>query len=321
MKKIFVLLVIVVALSMGARAQVEVSELFIPSAPGFILADKGPASVEKPTTPKAFGVSLLNLWQGGAVEATPFWFTNKPLYTYEEWIKKKVTIVETFNLSAATFRLDSTSALSVGFRTQIFRIYDKPQRERILAQEQEIIDALTTRTPAGGIDVAKVQEASNKLDRLEAKGFVALEIAGAIIGSSNTNSFKGLSSNKSGVWANFRWSPSNSILDFVALARYSWANNAAPVADSDSAFFDYGVAANYESKSFNLAFEYVNRRDIAAKKNLDRLAFTATYQLNANLAFVASFGKNFAKEDNIITVFGINVGNANQKMNNSGSEE
>ena len=320
MKKIIFILGAVV-IGNYLRAQVEVSELFIPSAPGLILADKAPASVEKPTTPKAFGVSLLNLWEGGAVEATPFWFTNKPLYTYEEWIKKKVTIVETFNISAATFRVDNASALSVGFRTQVLRIYDKVQREKILAQEEAIITALTTRTPGGGIDLTKVEEESNKLDRMEAKGFVALELAGAIIGSSNSNSFKGLASNKSGVWANFRWSPSTSILDFVALARYSWANNADPVGNTDSAFFDYGIAANYESRALNLAFEYVNRRDFSAKKNFDRLAFTATYQLNANLALVASLGKNFAKEDNIITVFGINVGIANQKVKNTFTEE
>ena len=186
MKKIVLLVGVLFACSV-VRAQVEVSELFIPSAPGFILADKAPASIEKPTTPKAFGVSLLNLWEGGAVEATPFWFTNKPLYTYEEWIKKKVTLVETFNISAATFRVDSASALSVGFRTQILRIYDKVQRQKILAQEEAIITALTTRTPGGGIDLTKVEEESSKLDKLEAKGFVALEIAGAIIGSSNTN--------------------------------------------------------------------------------------------------------------------------------------
>ena len=320
MKKIIFLLGVIIT-GTYVRAQVEVSELFIPSAPGLILADKAPASVEKPTTPKAFGVSLLNLWEGGAVEATPFWFTNKPLYTYEEWIKKKVTIVETFNISAATFRIDSASALSVGFRTQVLRIYDKTQRQKILAQEEAIITALTTRTPGGSIDLTKVEEESNKLDRLEAKGFVALEIAGAIIGSSNSNSFKGLASNKSGVWANFRWSPSTSILDFVALARYSWANNADPVDNTDSAFFDYGIAANYESRALNLAFEYVNRRDFSAKKNFDRLAFTATYQLNAHLALVASLGKNFAKEDNIITVFGINVGIANQKVKNTSAED
>jgi len=311
---------IMIACMCKSTAQVEVSDLFIPSAPGLVLADKAPASVEKPSTPKAFGVSLLNLWEGGAVEATPFWFTNKPLYTYEEWIKKKITIVETFNISAATFRLDSTSALSIGFRTQIFRIYDKTQRDRILAKEQDIITALTTRTSSGGIDLGKVEEESNKLDKMEAKGFVALELAGAILGSSQTNSFKGLASNKSGVWANFRWSPANSILDFVALGRYSWTNNADPVSTNDSAFFDYGIAANYESRAFNVAFEYVNRRDFAAHKNYDRLSFSATYQLNKNLALVASFGKNFDKVDNIITVFGINVGIGNQKVNNSSDE-
>ena len=46
MKKIVLLVGVLFACSV-VRAQVEVSELFIPSAPGFILADKAPASIEK----------------------------------------------------------------------------------------------------------------------------------------------------------------------------------------------------------------------------------------------------------------------------------
>lgn len=319
MKKILFSLYILTGITSGSFCQenLNISDLFIPSAPGFVLADKAPSSIEKPTTPKTFGVSLLNLWQGGAVEATPFWFTNKPLFTYEAWIKKKVTIAETFNISIATFKTDTTSTLSGGFRTQVFRIYPKTYIKKILDQEEKVITALTTLDADGNIDLEKVKKESDELDKLEAKGFVAMEIAAAINGSSKTNSFENLQSEKSGVWANFRWSPDKGLLDFVALVRYSWTNNANAKSGKDSAFFDYGIAANYESNNFNISFEYVNRRDFSIQKNYDRLCFTAIYQLNKNIALVASLGKNFDKVDNIITVFGLNFGIANQKVNPS----
>src|SRR5215813_8272021 len=71
--------------------KVQINDLYIPNSPGFILADKSPASIDKPVTPRAFGISLLNLMEGGAIDVTPFWLTNKPMYTFNDWVKKKNT--------------------------------------------------------------------------------------------------------------------------------------------------------------------------------------------------------------------------------------
>src|SRR5882757_6482927 len=88
---------------------ITLNDLYIPDAPGFILSDKAPSSVEKPVTPRAFGISLLNLWQGGAIDVTPYWLTSKPSYTFDQWIDKKFTVAETFNISVATFKTDTSS--------------------------------------------------------------------------------------------------------------------------------------------------------------------------------------------------------------------
>ena len=317
MKKLTLLFVVACTVCSTAFAQTDlkVKDLFIPSSPGLVLADKAPASIEKPVTPKTFGVSLLNLLQGGAVEATPFWFTSKPMFTYDEWIRKKFTLLETFNISAATFKEDSATAVSGGFRTQVLRIYSKSYIKKLEAQEQAIVDVLTVdaKIDSNGnliIDLKKLQAEKEKLQQLEKKGMFALEIAGAVIGSGKANSFKELQSQKSGVWANMRWSPESSALDFVGLARYSWADHTV----KDSAFFDYGLSLNYAEKNLNIALEYVNRRDFAARKNYDRLNFSAVYQLNDNLAIVAALGKNFNKSNDIITVFGLNIGISNQQL-------
>lgn len=293
-----------------SQTDIKLSDLYVPTSPGFVLADKAPSSVEKPSTPKAFGISLLNLYQGGAVEVTPFWLTNKPTYTYQDWIKKKNTIIETLNLSIATFKTDTTSNVSAGIRTQVLRIYSKRQLQTLTKKEDDIIGLLTTRDSSGNLNEKAIQKAADELELIQRKGMFAVEFAAAIVGTSPNNSYKQLSSSKSGVWANIRWSPEKSMLDFTGVVRYSWANQ---VNNSDSAFLDYGIALSYEKKNFDIAAEYVNRRDLSLKENFDRFALVGNYVINDNFTLVASLGKNFAKVDNIITVFGIKFGLGNQK--------
>ncbi|HEY0066927.1 MAG TPA: hypothetical protein VGB46_06185 [Flavisolibacter sp.] len=314
-KTSIVLLLFLLVTSAGAQ-DIEVKDLFIPTSPGLVLADKAPSSVEKPTIPKAFGVSLLNLWQGGALEATPFWFTDKPDLEYEDWIKKKFLLIETFNISAATFKTDTSSILSAGLRTQLLRIYSKSHIRKLLAQEQKIIGLLT---PGIGMDIdtAAMRKAYMELQELQKKGFFTFELAAAVLGSSGNNSFRNLEATKSGVWANLRWSPSNSMLDFVGVARYSWAVNEMKLTPRDSSFFDYGLSLHYEKGPLNISAEYVKRRDISQKQNADRTTFIATYQLTPNMAIVGSFGKNFAQVDNIIAIFGLNIGLSKGTVSNS----
>lgn len=293
-----------------SQTDIKLSDLYVPTSPGFVLADKAPSSVEKPSTPKAFGISLLNLYQGGAVEVTPFWLTNKPTYTYQDWIKKKNTIIETLNLSIATFKTDTTSNVSAGIRTQVLRIYSKKQLQTLTQKEDDIIGLLTTRDSSGNLDEKAIQKAADELELIQRKGLFAVEFAAALVGTSPNNSYKQLSSSKSGVWANIRWSPDKSMLDFTGVVRYSWANQ---VNNSDSAFLDYGIAMSYEKKNFDISVEYVNRRDLSLKESFDRFALVGNYVINDNFTLVASLGKNFAKVDNIITVFGIKFGLGNQK--------
>ena len=308
-----VTLLILICLSIAGKTiaqqeQLKANDLFLTSSPGLVLSDKAPSSIEKPMNPKTFGVSLLNLWQGGAIEATPFWFSNKPQYTYQDWINKKVLFFETFNISAATFREEERNILSAGFRSTIFRSYSKAAIKKLTRQEDKIIDVLTPGAVGTELDEEKIKEESDKLDAMEQRGFYALEIAGAMLGSGKENDFENLVLDKSGIWMNFRLSPLNNGLDFVALFRYSWTNNANNLAIPQNEFYDYGLSLNYEKSAFNISGEYVFRHDNNLNERYKRLAFSGAYQLNPNMALVASFGKNFARQDNIIALFGINFG-------------
>jgi hypothetical protein len=318
MKKSCTILGICCLVAFNSVAQeISLSQLSMPSSPGWVLADKAPGSIEKPTTPRAFGVSLLNLLQGSAVEVTPFWLTSKPDLEYSDWIRKKSLFIETLNLSAATFKTDTNSHLSVGLRTQVIRIYSREQIKRLQEQEDKIIDLLVTRDNSGNLDLAAIAKAHDQLEKIQNRGMFSVELAGAYLGNSSTFTFKDLQSSKAGVWSNIRWSPVKSQLDFVALARYAWSVNTS----TDSTFLDYGLSLNYETVKFNIAIEYVNRRNITAHSNDNRIALLANYQINKNLAIVASMGKNFDTEHTIFTLFGLNISLAPPQTPISGDEE
>lgn len=291
-----------------------ISDLYIPDNPGFVLSDKAPTSVDKPSNPRAFGVSLLNLRNGGALDVTPFWLVNNPKFTFDKWINNKFPVIETFNVSAATFKEDSSSFLSIGFRSQVLRIYSKATLTEIANKKKEIVKLLTPRLDSNDdpIDITYADSiaAFKKLDEIseiKKKGFFTIEIAGAILGSSTNNSFKKLSSEKSGVWANLRWSPSIVPLNFTAVARYSWANNTKPKAGKDSSFLDFGLSLNYELRKLSLAAEYVYRKDFSVNTNYARFAFVGNYALLENIVLVASVGKNFSNVEDIITVVGVKL--------------
>ena len=304
------------ALQLPAQ-DISISQLSMPSSPGWVLADKAPASIEKPTTPRAFGVSLLNLLQGSAVEVTPFWFASKPDLEYSDWIRKKSLFIETFNISAATFKTDTNSLLSVGVRTQVIRIFSKEQLTRLKEQEDRIIELLVSRDNNGNLDLPAIAKAHDQLEQLQNRGLFSVELAGAYLGNSTTFTFKDLQSSKAGIWGNIRWSPAKSQLDFVALARYAWSVNTL----TDTTFLDYGLSVNYETVKFNIAIELVKRHNFTLKENLHRLALLANYQINKNLSIVASVGRNFEKENTLFTLFGLNISLASPQVPMAAGDE
>ncbi|MCW3466920.1 hypothetical protein [Chitinophaga nivalis] len=307
MKKILCLLLLVTAVRMTYAQQkgtLKISDMTMPSSPGFILADKAPSAVEKPVNPAAFGISLINLWQGGAIDVTPYWLTNKPKLTFENYIRNRFPIIQTFNISAATFKTDSTTSLSAGFRTQLFKLYYRRNREAMLRKKEEIAALLAVSDPAllDTVAIAQQNKALREMfDVQRSKGLIIVELAGAIVGDAPNNTFRNLSASRSGLWTNIRWSPWKFPLDFVALGRYSRNAGKGP----ESKYLDYGLSANYQRNRFDLSVEYVNRRDLELTNNYDRLAFAANFMINENFFAVAAFGKNFDKMNNIIALLGV----------------
>jgi hypothetical protein len=320
--KLITLLVITnIVYAQNKNFKASVSDLYIPDVPGFVLSDKAPTAVDKPSTPRAFGVSLLNLRNGGAMEVTPFWLVNNPSFTFEKWVKNKFPLIESFNLSAATFKTDTSSVLSVGARSTLVRIYSRVTLKDIFDKKAEIVKLLIPRLDSNDdlidmnyADSIAVFKKLDELAELKKKGFFAVEMAGAIIGSSKNNSFKQLSSEKSGLWLNLRWSPIIVPVNITAVARYSWANNSNPKIGKDSSFLDFGASLNYEFKKLSLAAEYVYRKDMSIDKNYARFSFVGNYAITENIILVSSIGKNFSHVDDMITVIGVKFGVSRSKI-------
>ena len=84
MKKLISFLLVFLAISLVAQAQEKNSsitalDLEIPNAPAFILLDAAPATIQRPNSSRALGVSLLQDFSSDgilddiAIEVTPFW--------------------------------------------------------------------------------------------------------------------------------------------------------------------------------------------------------------------------------------------------------
>jgi hypothetical protein len=307
MKKITIIALILLSSRAFAQNTPSLSDLTISNAPGLILAGKSTVSVDKPTTPRAFAISLVNLQQGGAVEIAPFWWFNRPNLTYPIFISKKFLFLETFSLSLANLKTDSSSTFAPGFRTQILRIYSKSRLAAMIAKEKELEKVLAV-FPATKINMDSVKLLSGQLDKMGMTGKVSLELAGALLTDPTGSLLKDLDVNKSGIWANLSWDPAKFPLGFVALARYSWANNKVNNISTNSRFAEFGAQTNYTTTKFSLEAEYLNRRDLYAAQNYSHLSASVTYHLTDNIAAVASYGKDLKAGEGLTALFGINFG-------------
>jgi len=317
MKAFILLLIPISLLTLSSYAQegvVNLNNLIVPTSPGFVILDKSPASIEKPVSPKTFGVSVLRLLKQneGGLDFTPYWFWNHPNLTFKNYIDNRSPILQTLNLSLAASQGDSASYLSAGVRTHLLRIFSKDKISDINAIEQDIITALST--DPDNLDLEELTRLKDKLAALTAEPRLSMELAGAMAGFSADNKFAHLANKRYGAWLNVAYRPNDKVpLNLLGVFRYTKAINGS-IKSSDSTLIDYGIAASYQQQKFDIQLEYVNRNDVENHEHYNRLALVGNYVVANNVVVVASFGKNFAETENIIALFGVKFGIANEKL-------
>lgn len=296
-------------ISAVGHAQVALNELNIPTSPALVLMDASPASIEKPTNPKALSISVLNLLQGGALEFAPYWLANHPQYTFSSYTNETFPLLSTLAISAATTREEERTRVGVGLRTQLFRFYSTARKNDLERQRLAIVQLLAV--PAANLNLAALEEARIELSGLKGKPTLNIELAGAYLG--NATNTKALAASRTGLWLNLRWSPKAIPFDLVALGRYSSTTGTGNDL-LDSTFADYGLNFSYQQKFFDLAIEYINRRDIDRKTTYDRFTLIGNYQVSDRVIVVASFGKDFNNVNNVFSAFGIKFGLSKERV-------
>lgn len=76
-----------------------------------------------------------------------------------------------------------------------------------------------------------------------------------------------------------------------------------------SSFFDLGLKAELEFNKIAFSYEYMFRRDLESHvDNTFRSTGHFRYRISDDLALTGAFGKNFGPADNLVTLFGVQMG-------------
>lgn len=288
--------------------ELEFDKFETPTAPGLILFDETPSSIEKPTTPQGLGLSLLGLGQnGGAIEFAPYWLIDHPDLSAKDMYTEKSTIISHFAISVATVKTDTLSFLSAGVRTRILQSYGK-SISTLDVIKSEIELALSD----GEID--KADSLRQKYVDILEKPVFNLDAALALGGSSMSNSFNDLELNRWAAWLTFNFRPKVEDFNFTLLTRYI-NNEKYKGANIQADLIDLGTRLNYDISKFTISLEYVHRMNLTSEIFNDyRLAAIAGYKLTDNLYITSTLGKNFSDVNNIIALAGINFGFSKKKV-------
>lgn len=290
--------------------KITFQSLETPSSPGFILLDKTPSSIERPTTPQGFGVNVLGLLKGtgGAMELAPFWLVNHPKLTADKMYRNKVPVLYNFAISAATIKTDTTSYLAAGVRTRLFQSYSKINLTKLDSIKKEIELALAI------LDTIKIKALQKSYSEIIGKPVFTIDLAGAIGGASNTNSFRDATLSRWASWASINWRPKGD--DFYVTAVVRYMNNEKfedYVIKAD--LLDAGARLNYDISNFCVSAEYLQRFNLTKNNGSDyRVAIIGSYKLSDNIYFTTTFGKNFSDVSNIIALAGLNFGISKSKI-------
>jgi hypothetical protein len=155
--------------------------LSVPQSSAFKLVDVSPTLIESPATPKAFGISVLQNFNGDgwpqnyAAQFTPYWWAlpkNRDVFRFigvkrykttaapEVWKTQPFSALKFTTISIAFIRKDmipdtatiSQKVFSIGFRSTLLRAYRKGYAERLHAtvdtltqkQQTDILDAVNS---------------------------------------------------------------------------------------------------------------------------------------------------------------------------------
>lgn len=294
---------------------ISFEQLQTPTSPGFILLDKAPSSIERPTTPQGFGISVLGLLQGagGSMEFAPFWLVNHPGLTVEEMYQNPFPLLYHFSISVATVKTDSSGYLSGGIRTRLFQSYSKKSLAKLDSLKHEISIALAD-LDVEHPDFTRLEILQQQYASCISTPVFTIDVAAAIGAWSPDNSIKTMDLSRWAAWLSFNWRPKAKDFYATALLRYLFNDNYLNY-EAKTNLMDAGLRLNYDVSKFCMSLEYLQRFDFGNASGSDfRLAIVGNYAYSRNIYLTVTVGKNFSEVNNLIALAGINFGISRSKI-------
>lgn len=213
---------------------VKLENLDLPTTPAVVLLDQNVTSIENPKTIKEFGLSVISsfkdnaLPQNYAVEFNPYWIFKKNT-DISQYFKDERNSGFTHNqaISFAFIKIDTVQNVSIGYRTNVFRVMSKKYDENLVS----LTDKISKLNLSNNIEYERLIQLTE-----EEKGL----IIGNITDMENEASFEKFSSAYKSVLLELKASsldttPLNSIIKKIdsasSDARQSFANRSKPFMD------------------------------------------------------------------------------------------
>lgn len=313
----------------AAEAQqdsIPLSALRMPTAPAFTILGVTPASIERPSTPRALAVSLLSSGgEGGALpenyaaEFAPYWMGARRRLTFDDYYDPGLlqSLLQTFTVSVAVRSqaagADTTTRVGVGVLAspvpgRATAAMDSTVRalrglqQRAVALRFRQIDAQRAGDSATlrlvGDSIAALMLASQGVAQAvqtqdqERVGLV-VQVAGALAAGYPGNDFGAGRVQRTGGWATVTYRNDRPRMDFIGLARYQRDGE-----DASQDLWDVGGRAAYALDRVSAGAEFLVRRasDDGADGTFDdgsRFVGILEFRATNDLFLTFSFGQDF----------------------------
>jgi len=310
------------------NTSVDINDLRTPVAPAFVLLGIEPTSIDRPKTPKAFALSLLNarpqdnfLPQNYALEVAPYWLFSHVNLTFDDYYNANIiqTFLQTAFLSVATSKMPNLDTLSVGtsvglgLNAMLVQGKANPNlstlRNQLLNIQNSILDTPDEDSTQINSLMNQAKNIALEIQKLDKKriGF-RIECAGASVIDFPEDDFESGKMTRYGFWFLPAYQLEKPFFDFIALGRFIHNE----IRDSTENYVDFGGRIVWELTDFSLSGEFVNRlikSENNQNENTYRVSTNIEYQVNSNIQVIASFGKNFEIDTSDLVAFlGVNFG-------------
>lgn len=276
-----------------ARAQTDsttipLQQLKTPTSPAFVVLGISPTAVERPSTPRAFALSLVSAARESddlvpdnyAAEFAPYWLGPRRELTFKEYYDPSLlqALQQTFSVSFATNTVvqsdDSLPGVGVGFRVSPFVGGPSRRLDSLVARLDTVQDTLAdlrialrrARTAADSAAVlaqvtAYADTAAGLSPQIRAAvedddervGF-RMQLAGGLAAYYPGNQFTAGKIGRTGLWGTAAYRLERPAVDLIALARYL-SNEEGTEQDA----LDVGGRAVLLFEPFAASFEWVSR--------------------------------------------------------------